>query len=76
MTKQQQSQAREMIRHALGLNYKDKPFRNHYCAVIGGADWQLIQTCVAEELMFSGEVVNEGQDQYFHVTEKGKLFAE
>lgn len=76
MTEQQQAQAREMIRHAIGLDYKDKPFRNRYCAVVWGENWELMKLCVLEKLLVPGDTLNDDKHQLFHVTEKGKLFAD
>lgn len=62
-----------IIRHSLGLNYKKKPYRNHFCTNKGTTDWP---DCMA--LVKSGHMTRRvgnpitGGDDVFSVTDAGK----
>lgn len=64
---------RSILLHSLGVEYprgkrKPKPYRNYYCAEIHDAR---LPALVQKGLMQAGRVINDGRDQYFHVTEAG-----
>lgn len=65
----------EIIRHALGLDlYRSKSllgFRNYYCTVVGTSEFAVLKSMVQAGLMREGVKINDGRDQYFHVTEAG-----
>jgi len=63
----------EILSHSLGLNYSNTPTRNYFCAGINpaNADTSEVQRLVDLGLMRAGKVINDGQDQYFHVTDFG-----
>jgi hypothetical protein len=62
-----------IIRHSLGLNYKRRPYRNHFCTNEGTTDWP---HCMA--LVESGHMTRRagnplsGGDDVFIVTRIGK----
>ena len=68
MENQITSEECEIIRHALGLNYKRRPYRNHYC---DAADAPELAALVAKGLMKAGRIINNGDDRYYHVTSAG-----
>lgn len=64
----------EIMQHTLGLNYKPVPYRNYYCvSLVDSPTLLTIRDLVAAELMAEGRKLNEGRDQYFYVTDKGKV---
>jgi hypothetical protein len=44
-------QERDMIKHTLGLDYKDEPFRNHYIADEGHHSWDTLQALISKGYM-------------------------
>jgi len=62
----------EIIRHALGLNYKEKPFRNHYCTTDKDPE---LEEMVTAGWFKRGILINEKRDRYYHVTAAGRGFA-
>ena len=62
-----------ILSHSLGLNYNNHPTRNSFCAGVdpGNADTADCRRLVDLGLMRAGKVINDGRDQYFHVTDFG-----
>jgi hypothetical protein len=60
-----------ILRHSLGLDESGhgREYRN-YCECLPACS--AIASLVADGLMYAGYRINQGQDQYFHVTEAGK----
>jgi hypothetical protein len=58
--------ALEMMRHAVGWL-----FRNAYCAERTSMEWAQWSGLVTLGLARFGPVINDGRDQYFHVTPMG-----
>lgn len=63
---------REIMRHALGLNYKKRPFRNHFCTGPGGKDYEMCQQLEEMGLMVSSKSPICPDDVIFVVTPAGK----
>lgn len=65
--------------HSLGIkdDGSGKDYRNHYCIPIDfeSKDLTEIRDLVARGLMAAGSKLNEGRDQYFHVTDAGRKVA-
>lgn len=63
----------ELMRHALGLNYKKVSFRNHFCTGEGSTDFPAWQGLVEKgaAIRRDGSELSGG-DYIFHVTEEGK----
>lgn len=63
---------RDILGHALGMNYRPRVDRNFYCASLrDGAPPSEIADLVSRELLSPGRVINDGQDRYFYVTDVG-----
>jgi hypothetical protein len=63
---------REIIRHSLfGSSGAKKPFRNYFCASVGGEYDAAITRLVGLGLMSRGRTINQGRDYYAYVTEAG-----
>lgn len=64
------------VQHALGIDeYRPKQqwgFRNYYCAA---PDDKQMERLIHLNLLTAGRKINEGQDQYFYVTQAGARFA-
>jgi len=43
---------KEVLMHTLGLNYKDKSFRNHFCASKGHSDYPILIALVEKGYMY------------------------
>ena len=65
-------QKRDILRHALGLDYKDKPWRNFFATAPDCDCWADIVELEKEGLMVRGHVEALGGLVYFHVTEAGR----
>lgn len=65
----------QVLRHSLGLdqNGHGNQYRNYYCDRTGGSP-VIVGLCKLG-LMVSGNKINDGRDQYFYVTEAGRLAA-
>jgi hypothetical protein len=65
---------RDIMRHALlgGSGKYRKPFRNYFCANVGGEFDADIEYLVSVGLMTKGPLINDGRDYYAQVTEAGK----
>jgi hypothetical protein len=65
---------RDLLKHALGLDYKDKPFRNHFVAGASHSDYEYLEDLVAQGFMIKRKSpMNELQDEFiYHCTDKGK----
>lgn len=65
----------EILSHSLGLNYSAKPTRNSFCAYLDAgtptSDAAECRRLVDLGLMRAGKIINQGKDQYFHVTDFG-----
>lgn len=63
-----------VLLHALGISdpAQEKPYRNFYCTYV---DDPLLLGMVERGLMSPDTVINNGKDQYFIVTEKGRELA-
>lgn len=63
----------DYIRHSLGLNYKDKPFRNHFVAGWRSKDYGELCEMVRLGLMRKGRDISAlcDGDVLFHVTPAG-----
>jgi len=62
----------DIMRHALGLNYGERQNRNCYCAsLIDGQPPLEIGELVAAGLMEARNRINDGEMQYFVVTQAG-----
>jgi hypothetical protein len=59
----------EMMRHAVGY-----PGRNFYCCERHTMEWSQWSGLVNLGLALFGAVINDGQDQYFHVTPEGLAY--
>lgn len=59
----------EMMRHAIGQGG-----RNHYCAEKPSMEWSQWCGLVVIGLARFGLVINDGRDQYFHVTDRGREY--
>jgi hypothetical protein len=69
------AEQRSILKHALGLegSFKHRhPYRNYYCAEVGGEDDAEITRLVEMGLMRKGPTINDGRDYYAFVTEAGK----
>ena len=55
----------EMMRHALAR-------QNAYCAERHTLEWSAWSGLVVLDLARAGKVINDGRDQYFHVTNRGR----
>jgi hypothetical protein len=67
---------REMsiIKHLLGLDYKDSPFRNHFVAGPGHSDIKHLESLVSKGLMEKrSDPFDEVNENYiYHVTDEGR----
>jgi hypothetical protein len=67
---------REMsiMRHSLGLDYHDTPYRNHFVAGTGHSDMPHLESLVSKGLMVKRrDSLDEINESYvFHVTEEGR----
>lgn len=63
-----------VIRHSLGLTYKDKPYRNHFVAGPGHADEHTLNSLVSKGLMVKRpDPFDEVNGNFvYHVTDEGK----
>jgi hypothetical protein len=59
----------EMMRHATGWLH-----RNAYCAERSSLEWSQWSGLVVLGLARFGAVINDGRDQYFHVTPMGVAY--
>lgn len=63
------------MRHMLGATRertkRDHGFRNHYCTVIGSESYAMLLKMEAAGFVKAGRRINDGRDQYFHVTVEG-----
>lgn len=68
---------RAMLRHALGLNYTDEPYRNYFAADPDSPDDTFWRGLVAEGYAFyrEGTPTRSWPYRYYHVTDKGYLAA-
>lgn len=63
----------DILRHALGLNYQAKPFRNHFCTGPGSADHPTYMALVDKGLMVRRPPsLLTGGDDLFVVTVRGR----
>lgn len=63
----------QILAHSLGLNRSNQPTRNNFCVCVedANADTSDVRRLVDLGLMRAGKVINDGQHQYFHVTDFG-----
>ncbi|NBT57327.1 hypothetical protein EBT16_00935 [bacterium] len=63
---------KEIMLHTLGASRKGAKlgYRNYYCAAIDDPNCNAL---LAAGLMRAGRLLNDGQDQYFIVTEAGMI---
>lgn len=59
------------LRHMLGADSKSPGYRNHFCAEIGYTDHKSMMEMVTAGLVTTGQIINDGRDQYFHATLAG-----
>lgn len=65
---------KENMEHALGLDYKKKPFRNYYCEYSPNKSWdELVDKGLATVRVIYDEH-NYRHYYYYHVSEKGAKF--
>lgn len=64
----------DFMRHALGLGTSKVEFRNYYCVDVGSKDADFLNQMVTEGLLSAGNKINDGHDQYYHVTVGGKVW--
>ena len=63
----------DILQHALGISdIRREPFRNYYCSYSGDPIMNLM---IHKGLMSAANKINDGRDQYFIVTERGKEIA-
>ena len=66
------AEQRDILGHALGLNYTPRQDRNCYCASLSaGAPPRDIAELVRQGLLAPGRALNEGRDRYYVVTDAG-----
>lgn len=66
----------QILRHSLGLAYDGSGqamYRDYYCDNVPCS--AEMDSLVEKGLMVRGRKINDGQSQYFHVTEAGKKLA-
>ena len=51
--------------------YKDREYRNYFCAEVGSPDDQLVTALCEMGLMRKGHKINDGRDYYAYVTVAG-----
>lgn len=65
----------ENLRHMVGAEPRYKKsqwgFRNHFCAAVEGEDIKVLRAMESAGLVHSGMTINDGRDQYFHITYEG-----
>lgn len=59
----------DILRHTLGLDRSDMPFRNHFAAATGTPDYARCERLTTAGMMKRGAALSYGH--YFHVTEQG-----
>ena len=66
-----------IMRHSLGLDYQDSPYRNNFVAGPGHSDMSYLESLVAKGLMVKRkDPFDEINESYvYHVTEIGRLKA-
>lgn len=70
--KQLSIKEKDILEHALGLNYGNVPYRNYFSTDIQYSEYQEeLDRLVADGLMYRGTFSEHLQ--FYHVTEKGKL---
>lgn len=64
-----------ILRHTIGLDQKGKgtEYRNYYCAQVSDPECEAL--CELG-LMQRRRKINDDQDQYYHVTEAGRIMAQ
>lgn len=63
---------REILRHALGLAHSKTPYRQHFAASLGGADFPELRGLVDQGLMTSSLRPRPGETLvFFYVTPEG-----
>jgi hypothetical protein len=66
---------KSIIRHAVGavidVPKREHGYRNHYCVSVNSPDIEVLNGLVSKGFMKKGRLINDGHDQYFHVTELG-----
>ena len=67
----------QILRHSLGLNYKKKPFRNHFCTDSKTVDFPHCENLVKNGLMRRRpDPFNTGREQFiYYVTKDGENIA-
>lgn len=65
----------DTLRHMTGAEPRYKKsqwgFRNHFCAGVDGDDIKMLKEMESAGLVHSGMKINDGRDQYFHITYDG-----
>lgn len=76
MTEQQTKAALELMRYALGLNYKPISYRNHFVTSKQTTDYQIIELLLEAGYMSEGRKLGflPEDDSYYYVTDAGKKF--
>lgn len=63
-----------ILQHSLGVDKygQGRPYRDHYCVGLDNAGTLAdLRYLVSQGWMREGRTINEGRDQYFHVTQLG-----
>lgn len=76
MTEKQTKEALELMRHALGLNYKPISYRNYFVTSKQSTDYSTIALLLEVGYMTEGRKLGflPESDSYYYVTEAGKQF--
>lgn len=69
------TQEKQVLFHTLGINYRDEAFRNYFVAGSTHSDMPTIISLIRKGLMCAGGTSITSYEQYFYVTEAGKIIA-
>lgn len=78
MTEKQTKEAVELMRHALGLNYKPISYRNYFVTSKQSTDYPTIALLLEAGYMTEGRKTGflPESDSYYYITEAGKQFVD
>lgn len=78
MTEKQTKEALELMRHALGLNYRPISSRNYFVTSKQSTDYEIIELLLETGYMTEGRKLGflPESDSYYYVTEAGKQFVD
>lgn len=66
---------RRILRHALGIKYGAKSYRNHYCAPFGSENYEACEELTEEGYMTCRQLEGEDEgDHTYFITDKGKEY--